>query len=235
MACLILSGLTLAPGEGMAFDWSFQVASQLNRKIETANRQVKNVNRPDEDCALCGETASGTATVARKHPPRTEARRQEPAIKLSAFSKYQPLITGGSCRISGRGFGMRHHPILKKTVYRHGRRVRIPMYRFHDGQDIPAARGTPIRAPMDGHIVSRGRRGGYGNAVTLKMANGISILVAHLSKYGRSGSVKKGEIIGYVGSTGLATGPHLHLTVISASGKKVDPKRVFSYKEMCNR
>jgi len=103
-------------------------------------------------------------------------------------------------RISSR-FGKRKHPILKKR-------------KSHKGVDYAAARGTPIKAAGDGKIIWRGRKGGYGKTVIIKHANKYSTLYAHMNSYNRkarSGSrVKQGQIIGYVGSTGRATGPHLH-------------------------
>lgn len=103
-------------------------------------------------------------------------------------------------RISSR-FGKRHHPILKKR-------------KSHKGVDYAAPRGTPVKAAGDGKIIWRGRKGGYGKAVIIKHANRYSTLYAHLNSYNRKAKrgsrVKQGQIIGYVGSTGRATGPHLH-------------------------
>jgi murein DD-endopeptidase MepM/ murein hydrolase activator NlpD len=104
-------------------------------------------------------------------------------------------------RISSRFSLGRKHPILNRI-------------RAHKGVDYAAPTGTPIRAAGDGKISFRGRKGGYGKTIVIEHGGGISTLYAHMSKYTRSrkgGSrVKQGEIIGYVGKTGLATGPHLH-------------------------
>jgi len=103
-------------------------------------------------------------------------------------------------RISSR-FGKRHHPILNKI-------------KSHKGVDYAAARGTPVKASGDGKIIWRGRKGGYGKTVIIQHGNRYSTLYGHLNNYNRkarSGSrVKQGQVIGYVGSTGRATGPHLH-------------------------
>lgn len=101
-------------------------------------------------------------------------------------------------RISSR-FGKRRHPTLKKT-------------RLHTGVDYAANRGTPVRATGDGKIIHRGRKGGYGKTVIIRHGNKYSTLFAHLSNYNRKarGRVKQGQVIGYVGSTGRSTGPHLH-------------------------
>lgn len=104
-------------------------------------------------------------------------------------------------RISSRFSLGRKHPILN-TI------------RSHKGVDYAAPRGTPVKATGSGKIVLRGRKGGYGNTIVVQHGSRYSTLYAHLNGYARglhNGSrVQQGQIIGYVGSTGLATGPHLH-------------------------
>ncbi len=104
-------------------------------------------------------------------------------------------------RISSHFNLRRKHPVLH-TI------------RAHKGTDYAAGRGTPIKATGDGKVVHTGRKGGYGKTVIIQHGQKISTLYAHMSKYARgvrSGTrVKQGQIIGYVGSTGLASGPHLH-------------------------
>lgn len=86
--------------------------------------------------------------------------------------------------------------------------------RAHRGIDFAAPTGTPIYAAGDGRIEFAGRQGGYGNAVVINHGKGITTLYGHMSRFGKSArngrSVRQGEIIGYVGSTGASTGPHLH-------------------------
>ena len=104
-------------------------------------------------------------------------------------------------RISSRFSTGRKHPILNRI-------------RAHKGVDYAAARGTPVKATGNGKIILRGKKGGYGKTVVIKHGSNYSTLYAHLNSYARglrNGSrVQQGKIIGYVGSTGLATGPHLH-------------------------
>ena len=104
-------------------------------------------------------------------------------------------------RISSGFQPERYHPVLG---------VRRP----HRGVDYAAPTGTPIRAAGDGRITVRGRQGGYGNTVVIRHSNGIETLYAHMNGFRRGQSVGsrvgQGDIIGYVGMTGLATGPHLH-------------------------
>ncbi len=103
-------------------------------------------------------------------------------------------------RIASR-FGKRKHPVLNRM-------------RVHKGVDYAARTGTPIKASGDGKVVYRGRKGGYGRTVIVQHGGRYSTLYAHMSSYRRKvrvGSrVKQGQIIGYVGQSGLATGPHLH-------------------------
>ena len=104
-------------------------------------------------------------------------------------------------RISDRFSYKRWHPILHR-------------YRAHLGVDFAAPIGTPVHAAADGKIIFAGRRGGYGNCIIIRHANGYKTLYGHLRKFARGirrgKYVKKGRTIAYVGSTGLSTGPHLH-------------------------
>lgn len=113
------------------------------------------------------------------------------------------------------GFGMRLHPILK-------------IGKMHAGIDFSADRGTPIYATGNGTVKQAGSMGGYGNAVLISHGYGYETLYAHMSKVNvRQGQrVQRGDVIGYVGSTGLSTGAHLHYEV-HKNGEKVDPINFF--------
>ena len=104
-------------------------------------------------------------------------------------------------RISSRFTTRRFHPVLQK-------------FRSHKGVDYAAKRGTPIRASGDGKVIHKGKKGGYGRTVIIQHGSKYTTLYAHLNSYNkkiRNGKrVKQGQTIGYVGSSGLATGPHLH-------------------------
>lgn len=116
-------------------------------------------------------------------------------------------------RISSRFSNGRKHPILNKI-------------RAHKGVDYAAPRGTPIKAAGDGRVVLAGRKGGYGNTVIIKHGQRYQTLYAHMNGFAkgiRSGTnVKQGQIIGYIGTTGLSTGPHLHYE-FQVNGVHVDP------------
>ncbi len=104
-------------------------------------------------------------------------------------------------RISSRFASARFHPVLGLT-------------RRHEGTDYAAAPGTPVMAAGDGVVLRAGRAGGYGNLIELRHLNGIITRYGHLRGFARNIRrgirVEQGQVIGYVGSTGLATGPHLH-------------------------
>jgi murein DD-endopeptidase MepM/ murein hydrolase activator NlpD len=112
------------------------------------------------------------------------------------------------------GFGNRFHPILGYE-------------RFHDGVDLAAREGTPIVAAADGRVVSAGWSGGYGRAVEIAHSGGLETRYGHMSRIAAYAGelVHRGEVIGYVGSTGLSTGPHLHFEVMK-NGRPVNPMSV---------
>ena len=114
------------------------------------------------------------------------------------------------------GFGARFHPIHHQ-------------WRAHTGVDFAAPRGTRVLAVADGHVLSAGVRGGYGNAIEIRHGGEVATLYAHLSGFApgvRAGArVRQGEPIGYVGSTGYATGPHLHYE-FKLVGVHQDPLKV---------
>ncbi|HEU4454072.1 MAG TPA: M23 family metallopeptidase [Longimicrobium sp.] len=108
----------------------------------------------------------------------------------------------------------RMHPILRRV---------LP----HTGVDLAAAKGTPVYAAADGSVSYAAPRGGYGNLVEVAHPNGYSTRYAHLSAIAvRNGTpVRQGDLIGYAGSTGLSTAPHLHYEV-RRKGRPVDPMAV---------
>lgn len=112
------------------------------------------------------------------------------------------------------GFGVRRHPILRFA-------------RMHSGIDFGAVWGSPIVAAADGVIIGSGWSGGYGRQVQLAHGSGIVTTYSHMSATAASAgeTVRQGQVIGYVGSTGLSTGPHLHFEV-RVNGQAVDPMQV---------
>jgi murein DD-endopeptidase MepM/ murein hydrolase activator NlpD len=119
-------------------------------------------------------------------------------------------------RISSHFTKKRWHPVLKR-------------YRAHLGTDFAAPRGRKIYAAGDGRVEFIGRRGGYGKTIVINHRNGYKTLYAHMHNYKsgikRGRNIKKGQHIGYVGSTGLSSGPHLHLGLYK-SGRAINPLKV---------
>jgi murein DD-endopeptidase MepM/ murein hydrolase activator NlpD len=120
-------------------------------------------------------------------------------------------------RISS-GFSMRVHPISGK-------------WKAHKGVDYAATTGTPIRASADGTVDFAGNSGGYGNQVVLKHWSNYSTAYAHMSRIApgmrKGAKISQGQVIGYVGSTGWSTGPHLHYE-FRVAGQAQDPNRLKS-------
>ena len=152
------------------------------------------------------------------------SQRDEWEAQLAALQAEQAALAQGVSRGSGNGvlgwpcdgnvasgFGYRTHPILGYS-------------RLHTGVDIGCANTAPISAAGDGVVLEAGPRGGYGNAVLIDHGDGLATLYAHQSQIAASPgqTVSRGEVIGYVGSTGLSTGPHLHWEVW-VNGTPVDP------------
>lgn len=111
-------------------------------------------------------------------------------------------------------FGLRRHPVLGFA-------------RMHKGLDIAAAYGSPIRAANDGVVQFAGRSGGYGNFVRLNHSGGMGSGYGHMSRIAVSSGqrVTRGQVIGYVGSTGMSTGPHLHYELYR-NGVAINPRSV---------
>ena len=118
--------------------------------------------------------------------------------------------------MSSRFSTARLHPILG-------------ILRRHEGTDYAAPPGTPVLAASDGVVVRAGWSGGYGNLVELKHRNGVTTRYGHLRSFGSSirtgAEVLQGQVVGFVGSTGLASGPHLHYE-FRVDGVPRDPTRV---------
>jgi murein DD-endopeptidase MepM/ murein hydrolase activator NlpD len=134
---------------------------------------------------------------------------------LKAIPAIQPVSNKNLNRIGG-SFGYRVDPVYKD-------------FRFHQGLDFTAPSGTPIYATADGTVTAAGfSTDGYGNKVVINHGYGYQTLYGHMVRVkARVGqSVKRGEVIGYIGSTGKSTGPHCHYEVIK-KGIKVDPVYYF--------
>jgi len=171
--------------------------------------------------AETGESEVGDllyAGVTRGGKPRTQLMKWGKDGRFYEASGVGEQRSGLVAPVASRGissnYGRRRHPILGYS-------------RMHAGIDFRASYGQPIYAVQDGTVQFAGRHGGHGNFVKLAHGGGLGTGYAHMSRIAvRSGQhVRRGQVIGYVGSTGLSTGPHLHYEMYK-SGKTVNPNSV---------
>ena len=188
-------------------DDSFQVIYEefLNKDeevVETGNIIFANLNLQNEDLKLY-----------RHEYEKNKIDYFDENGKSMRKTLMKTPINGA--RLSS-SFGKRKHPILGFT-------------KMHTGTDFAAPTGTPILASGDGLVVRAQWCGGGGNCVKIKHNRVYQTVYAHMSKFGKGikkgARVKQGQIIGYVGSTGLSTGPHLHYEVIE-NGKKINSQKL---------
>jgi murein DD-endopeptidase MepM/ murein hydrolase activator NlpD len=170
--------------------------------------------------AATGEVEAGRllyAGLLRAGKPRKQLMRWGSDGRFFEASGVGESRTGLLSPVPGRitsGYGSRRHPILG---YR----------RMHAGIDFKASYGSPIYAVTDGTVQFAGRHGGHGNYVKLSHGGGLGTGYAHMSRISVSNGqrVRRGQVIGYVGSTGLSTGPHLHYEMYR-NGATVNPSGV---------
>ncbi|MCL1595540.1 MAG: peptidoglycan DD-metalloendopeptidase family protein [Actinomycetia bacterium] len=155
---------------------------------------------------IAAEAAAARAAAQPEPKPSTKAKPETPARTAGKLVRPVPGAVSS-------GFGQRTHPITGKV-------------RMHNGVDMHGGFGQPILAAEDGKVILAGVKGGYGNAVMIDHGGGMVTLYAHQQKLGvRSGQwVKAGQVIGWVGSSGQSTGPHLHFEV-RINGDPRDPQK----------
>ena len=154
--------------------------------------------------------------IAAKEKDLKEAKHDEYLAKLAKEGDNPPSNSTWTTPVSGyrltSAFGMRKHPVLG-------------VVRMHNGVDMACAQGTPIYATRAGKVTRTAyQAGGAGNYVSINHLDGFSSVYMHMTHYVVSAgqSVSQGQLIGYVGSTGISTGPHLHFG-ISYAGTYVNP------------
>lgn len=186
--------------EGDSFDVIYESQQVQGKQVGTGSiLAVRFVNRGKEYTAVRYTSKQGS----------TSYLRADGSSMRKAFIR-TPV---DFARISSRFSAGRKHPILNKI-------------RAHKGVDYAAPRGTPIKAAGDGKVLLAGRRGGYGNTVIIQHGNRYQTLYGHMQGFAKGvktgGTVKQGQVIGYIGTTGLSTGPHLHYE-FQVNGVHVDP------------
>lgn len=149
--------------------------------------------------------------------PKTPAILPGKPVTLGPTSGFaMPAGMPVAARALTSGFGLRFHPLLNER-------------RAHLGVDLAAASGSPIVATSPGVVSAEGYYGGYGDLVVINHGGGVETRYGHMSRSNvvAGQHVQRGDVIGYVGSTGLSTGPHLHYEV-RIDGQAVDPIRTLS-------
>ena len=196
---------------------------ELEKQIEEAFMMLKEV---EEDIANNLEAYEQMEAAEREASAAFDALAAELEAQRQAALQQQQGSSGGGSTIVGTGQFAWPTPSTSLITSYYGSRMH-PVYgyeRFHSGIDIGAADGAAIIAADGGTVVSAGWSGGYGNCIMIDHGNGYTTLYAHLSGYAVSSgqAVSRGDTIGYVGSTGVSTGPHLHYEV-RQGGSTLDP------------
>jgi len=210
---------TVLAGLMQIFSWDvdFQRDIQAGDKFDVAFTQfytADGVAVQDGEILYAAMTLSGTHRALYRF--EYEPKRYGYFDKKGQSARKALLRTPvDGARLASR-YGRRRHPVLGYT-------------RMHRGVDFAAARGTPVYAAGDGTVAFRGRNGAYGRYIRIRHNGTYSTAYAHLKRYAkrlRSGSrVRQGQVIGYIGTSGLSTGPHLHFEVMK-KGRQINPLRL---------
>ncbi len=200
-----------------AFDVDFQARSSTADALEVFH------SLPEKDDIVAGDPEILFASLTHDGVAKRFYRFRTPDdgivdyydVEGKSAKKFlmRKPVTEGTLRSR---FGMRRHPVLG-------------VRRMHNGVDFAARRGTPILAAGNGVVKKAKRSAGYGNLTVIRHTNGYETAYAHQKGFAKGmrvgARVRQGQVIGYVGSTGLSTGPHLHYE-IRVNGKGVDPLRI---------
>ena len=190
-----------------SWDVDFQRDLRPGDGFETMFEQVSLQDGSDE--IRGGDVLYGALTLSGRQLEAYRFEMQGGAVEYydrtgKSLRKFLLRTPVDGARISSL-FGMRMHPILGYST-------------MHRGVDFAAPIGTPIYAAGDGRIVEEGRKGGYGNYIRVRHNGEYSTAYAHMSRFAKGTSpgqrVHQGEVIGYIGTTGRSTGPHLHYEVL---------------------
>ena len=209
--------------------------AQLQADIDAACALMAQIdqNTADYEEVLAQEAATQAelmSTIVEKEKELAEARAAEEAARLAALAAQQAAAGASAPPFAATGATWMRWPSYTSTLTsRYGMRtdpVSGRIYRLHAGCDIGASYGTAIWAAAGGTVISAGWNGGYGNCVMVNHGNGYTTVYGHMSRIAVSSgqSVSMGQVLGYVGSTGNSTGPHLHFEIrASATGMTTDP------------
>jgi murein DD-endopeptidase MepM/ murein hydrolase activator NlpD len=192
-----------------------------------AEVQTERVDELVDDRESAKETAAKVRAEDERRLKELEQERARLEARIAGLVDSEKAIGGAG---SGDGGGSLSAPVAGRITSPYGMRTHpiTGRYKLHDGTDFSASCGTPIRAAAGGVVLEQYYNGGYGNRVILNngLMRGQSIVTTynHLSSFARSvgDKVNRGDVVGYVGSTGYSTGCHLHFMVL-VDGKTTDP------------
>lgn len=210
-----LESLNLAPGKTLWVHNGMGMLHQVREskgKVETLNQVAARYNRPAKKIAAVNRLP-GVALLSEKWvQPGSMLFIPNAHLRFTDYAL--PVGFAPGKRLISSGFGYRRHPILRHR-------------RFHSGWDMPRPYGFPVKASREGRVIFAGWRGGFGRLIIVKHANGFSTWYGHLSqiRVASGQKVRKGQVIGNVGSTGLSTGPHLHFEVRDRFGNSLNPRK----------
>ena len=201
------------------FNPDVQLAMRSGGRLKVAYERMR---RPDGSTRSIQVLAAQAAVGGGLHTLFFYEHGEKPGYYDDLGQSLDPKAWAGPLAVMRvtSGFRMdRMHPILRRV---------LP----HNGIDYAAAYGTPVLATSDGSVSYASARGGYGNLVEVQHPNGYATRYAHLSRIAVRPyqPVRQGDVIGYVGATGLATGPHLHYEV-RRKGQPVDPALAMAYEQ----
>lgn len=194
---------------------------------ENLNYKAKELAANEAQQAALQESIESYSAAKKEEQDRLDAEMSSVSSEIAELSR-ESAASGGTIVYSGDYVWPT--PSCTTTNSRYGWRLH-PIYgdmRFHAGEDIPAGYGAQILATASGTVRSAGWVGGYGNYTVIDHGGGVMSAYGHQSSFAVSAGqyVEAGQVIGYVGSTGNSTGPHLHFEIY-VNGSTVDPKNYF--------
>ena len=190
------------------FKSSVEAQNETTITERTTENKENKVTKPDTESSTAAATMVAEREIKETPSKVSQELPANASMSVYSFNKSMQKPVDGEITSS---FGMRTHPVYNED-------------RFHTGLDIAAEEGTPVKACFDGIVTFAGDDDSFGNYVKISHGNGIETLYCHLqSLYAKKGDrIEAGQVIGFVGQTGIATGPHLHLE-IRINGVSYDP------------
>jgi murein DD-endopeptidase MepM/ murein hydrolase activator NlpD len=202
--------LDLSEASALASTLEKQTVNQLSLNPNQVN--TIDYSRPDV-VDVYARNSGGPLSLADMDPEDAEIEKQLRTIQVTSNQASIPTMWAHMGKINNE-FGFRRNPFGGRT------------YEFHAGMDIDGERGDQVAAPASGVVTEAGWKGGYGNMIEVDHGNGLKTRYGHLSKIDVNvgDSIARGQIMGFVGSTGRSTGPHLHYE-LRLNDRPINPRR----------